>query len=266
MTRFVLPGMLAAVGVFLLAPIAIVVLTSFSASAIFAFPPKAYTTDAYWLIPSSFIAALRVSLIVAATTAVIAVIVGVPAAIALVRGRFPGRDSLNALCLSPLSVPALVIGVALFQSSIYFWDITGLTLGGTIAGLVIGHLTFTIPYVIRSVVAAQAQFDPSIEEAAANLGASPAQIFFRITLPSLRPGIASGAIFAILMSLDDVPVALFMGGSETTTLPVKILAAIEFNFGADIMAISSLVIFGSIALMIVLDRMVSLETLFSEKS
>src|SRR6185369_4513561 len=104
------------------------------------------------------------SLIVATITVVIAVVVGVPGALALARGRFPGRDLLNAICLSPLMVPALVMGVAAFQFSLVVWDHFRFALAGSIAGLVVGHLTFAIPFVVRSVLASHTRYDFSIEE------------------------------------------------------------------------------------------------------
>lgn len=251
--------------VFLLAPLVIVVISSFSGSAVLAFPPRSFTTAWYSSIQPSFFSGLYVSLVVAALTAAISIILGVPGALALVRGRFPGRDTLNAICLSPLMVPALVTGVALFQFSILVWDVSGVILGGTIAGLVIGHLTFAIPFVVRSVVAADARSDPSLEEAAKNLGATPRQTFFLVTLPLLKPGIASGTIFAFLTSFDDVPIALLMGGGDATTLPVRIFTAIEINFGGEILAVASLIVVGSFLLMFALDRAIGLEMFFGAR-
>jgi putative spermidine/putrescine transport system permease protein len=162
-------------------------------------------------------------------------------------------------------VPALVIGVAAFQFSLVIWDISGVTLGGTTAGLVLGHLTFAIPFVIRSVLASHTRFDRSLEEAAQNLGARPLQTFFQVTLPILRPGIVSGAVFAFLIPLDEVPIALFMGGGDATTLPVKIFSAIEISFGGDILAVASLIVLASLVLMLILDRIVGLERLFASR-
>jgi putative spermidine/putrescine transport system permease protein len=155
--------------------------------------------------------------------------------------------------------------VAVYQFSLVIWDVSGLTLGGTIAGLVIGHLTFAVPFVVRSVLASHTRFDLSLEEAAQNLGARPMQTFWRVTLPMLRPGIASGAVFAFLISLDEVPIALFMGGGNTTTLPVKIFSAIEISFGGDILAVASLIVLASVVLTLVLDRIVGLERLFATR-
>src|SRR6185503_12023424 len=153
---------------------------------VLSFPPQSFTTRWYSEIDPAYYRALIVSLQVASITVVVAVLVGVPGALALARGRFPGRDALNAICLSPLMVPALVMGVAAFQFSLVIWDHVRITLGGTVAGLVVGHLTFAIPFVVRAVLACHTRFDYSIEEAAQNLGASPWQTFFHVTLPVLR--------------------------------------------------------------------------------
>jgi putative spermidine/putrescine transport system permease protein len=265
MRSFVLSTVLVLAFVFLLAPIVVVVVSSFNAVGVFSFPPQSFTTRWYYEIDPGFYQALYVSLIVASITVVIAVLVGVPAAIALARGDFPGRDTLNALCLSPLMVPALVTGVAVFQFSLVIWDVTRVTLGGSIAGLVMGHLTFAIPFVVRSVLASHTRFDLALEEAAQNLGARPLQTFFEVTLPMLKPGIASGAIFAFLVSLDEVPIALFMGGGDATTLPVRMFTAIEISFGGDILAVSSLIVVVSVVLMLILDRIVGLEHLFATR-
>jgi putative spermidine/putrescine transport system permease protein len=258
-------SVLVAVFTFLLAPIVVVVIASFNGGPILSFPPTSFTTQWYTLIKPSFLDALYVSLIVASAAAVISVIFGVPAALGLSRGRFPGRAALNSLFLSPLMVPALVTGVALYQYSLTVWDVTRITLGGTISGLIVGHLTFGIPFVIRAVVAGHARFDFALEEAALNLGATPILTFWRITVPVLRPSIISGAIFAFVMSLDDVPIALFMGGGNATTLPVRIFTTVEFDFGGDVMAISALIVAASAVLMLVLDRLVGLGELFGAK-
>jgi putative spermidine/putrescine transport system permease protein len=265
MGKVVLRIVLIAAFTFLLAPIAMVVVSSFNGIGVFAFPPRSFTTRWYREIDPGFYSALYVSLIVSTTTALIASAVGVPAALALARGSFPGRNLLNTLCLSPLMVPALVTGVALFQFSLLFWDVFKVALAGTIAGLVVGHLTFAIPFVVRAVLASHIQYDHSIEEAAESLGARPLQTFFQITLPILKPGIVSGAVFSFLISLDEVPIALFMGGGSATTLPVKIFSAIEISFGGDILAISSIIVAISVVVMLILDRLVGLERLFTSK-
>jgi putative spermidine/putrescine transport system permease protein len=256
---------LIAVFAFLLAPVCIVVIVSFNGGPLLSFPPSSLTTHWYGLIKPEFFDALVVSLIVAGATALISVMLGLPAALALSRGRFRGRDILNAVLLSPLIVPALVTGVALYQYSLTFWDLTHVMVGGTLAGLIIGHLTFGVPFGVRAILAGHARFDYALEEAALNLGATPLQTFWRVTLPMLRPSIVAGGIFAFVMSLDDVPIALFMGGGDATTLPVRIFTTVEFDFGGDVMAVSALIVGASALLMLLLDRLVGIEQLFGVK-
>ena len=259
MGPFMLRAVVAMVFVFLLLPLATVVVASFSSGAPLAFPPPGFTTDWYRNIAPEFFSALGTSLYIATGTMIIATIVGTLAALALQRGMLPGRRLLATLCLSPLMVPTLVIGVAAFQFTLVLWDVFGISVADTPFVIMLGHSAFTIPFVIRSAVAAQAHYDMSLEEAALNLGASPLRTFFRVTLPLLSPGIAAGAIFAFLASFDDVPVALFLGGSNAITLPGKIFTSIEFSFDASVMAVATLIIVGSILLMLVIDRLVGLE-------
>lgn len=170
---------LVAVFAFLLAPVVVVVIASFNGGPIFSFPPTQFTTHWFALIKPSFINALYVGLIVAFSTALSSVIFGVPAALGLSRGQFVGGEALSAILLSPLMIPALVTGVALYQLSFTFWDVAHFQIGGTIPGLIIGHLTFGIPFVVRAVLAGHARFDYALEEAALNLGATPLQSFWR---------------------------------------------------------------------------------------
>lgn len=248
--------------IFLLLPIVVVVVTSFSGSPGLVFPPTRFTLDWYSQISPEFFQAMKVSLYVALGATALSTLLGAPAALGIVRGRFAGRTLINALCLSPLTVPALVIGVALFHFATTLWDVFGLSLAGTIVGLTLGHTAFAIPFVIRAVVAGHAHFDETLEEASLSLGATPLATFFRVTLPLLLPGVLSGAIFSFIMSFDDVPVALFLGGSDATTLPVKIYSSVEFSIDADVMAVSSIVIAGSLVCMLILDRLVGLHLLF----
>jgi putative spermidine/putrescine transport system permease protein len=262
MWRVALMFFVATVYGFLLLPIVMTLCASLTSSPVLAFPPSGFTFQWYRRIPSDYLAALQVSLMVAAGTTAIATLVGTPAALALVRGRFIGRDLLNIICLSPLMTPTLVIGVAAFQFALRLSDFIGVSGLGTIPGIILAQTAFTIPFVIRAAITGHAHFDAAVEEAAMTLGATPFQTFFRVTLPILAPGITSGAIFSLIMSLDDVPVSLFVGGGDATTLPVKIFTSIEFSFGSDVMAVSSILVGLSIVLMIVLDRIFGLDKFF----
>jgi putative spermidine/putrescine transport system permease protein len=260
--RFILLFVVATAFAFLLIPIAIIVVTSFSASPVLSFPPRGFTLGWYQAISTEYLDGLRTSLIVGAGTTTVAILVGTPTALGLVRGRIPGRRLIGIFCLSPLMVPTLVLGVAAFQFTLVLWDITGIDLQSTHIGLILGQSAFAIPVVIRTVMAGHAHYDVALEEAAANLGASPSERFFRVTIPMLAPGITSGAIFAFLMSFDDVPLALFLGGGGVVPLPVRIFTAIEYSFESDVMAVASLVVFGSLILMFLVDRIIGLDKFF----
>lgn len=259
MSRCILPIFVFLVLAFLTLPLLAIVTASFSGGPPLAFPPRNLTLRWYENINPEFYDALRMSLIVAIGTTVLSTVVGTLAALALQRGRLPGKQLVSLFCLSPLMVPTLVIGVAAYQFTLVLWDLFKISSADTIAALVLGHTAFCMPFVIRAALVAQAHYDISLEEAAQNLGASPFETFFRVTLPLLMPGIVTGAIFAFLASFDDVPVALMLGGSNTVTLPVKIFTSIEFSFDASVMAVATLVVAGSLALMLVVERLIGLE-------
>ncbi|MGE0237750.1 MAG: ABC transporter permease [Parvibaculaceae bacterium] len=265
MSGVLLRVVVAAAFLFLLLPMAVVVVTSFSSSPGLVFPPEGLTTYWYRNISSEFLKALGVSLLVALGTTTIATLVGTPAALALVRGKFRGRQLIAALCLSPLMVSTLVIGVAAYQYVVVLWDWFGLSLAGSLIGLVLGQTAFTIPFVVRSAITGQSHLDESLEEASLSLGAAPLETFFRVTLPIIRPGIVSGAVFAFIMSFDDVPIALFLGGGGATTLPVKIYTSVEFSISAEVMAVGTIVIGASLLIMLVLARTVGLHLMFGTK-
>ena len=248
--------------VFLMLPLVTVVITSFGDSAVLSFPPTGFTLRWYSSISGEFFQALKISLIVACGTTALATVTGSLAALALVRGRFMGKLALGALCMSPIMVPTLVIGVAAYQFVGQIWDLTGYSFAGTIPGLILGQTAFALPFVIRSAIAGQAHLDMSVEEAATNLGATPLQTFRLVTLPMLLPGIISGAVFAFVMSFDDVPVALFLGGGDVMTFPVKIYTSVEFNFDPDLMAVSTIVVGCSLAIMLALDRLIGIDKFF----
>lgn len=263
--RWLFRAFLGLIFLFLIGPLLMVVITSFSAQSPLIFPPKSFTLHWYQDLPPDYLRALAVSLKVAVGTTVVAVAVAVPAAVALMRTPLPAKTLVNAFFLSPMMVPSLIVGVPVFQATLVLWDFSGLSFDGTLTILVLGHLTFAIPLVIRSVVASYSQFDDSIEEAAQSLGAHPVKAFFKVTLPVLSQGIVSGAVFAFFMSLDDVPIALFLTSGDNTTLPVRIFSAIEFSFGTEVMTISSIIILASMAMLLLVDRVIGIEKVFGSK-
>jgi putative spermidine/putrescine transport system permease protein len=255
-------ALVALVVLFLLLPVFSIAVSSVSKSALFVFPPSGFTWKWYAKISPVYLDALRVSAIVAVGSTAVALLVGIPAGIGLVRGRLPMVQEISALFLSPLAVPTLIVGVAVFQFSSLLWSTLGFPIAGTAYGLILGHSTFTVPFVIRAMIAGQNQYDRSVEEAAASLGASALSIFLTVTLPMLSPAIVSGAIFALLTSFDDVPVALFVGGGDATTLPVSIFNAVQFNLSPDLMALCTAVSIGILILLMLCSRFIGVERFF----
>jgi putative spermidine/putrescine transport system permease protein len=257
--------MVGAVVLFLVAPLASIVLSSFSGAPMFVFPISAFTLKWYGNLSPVYLDALWVSLQVGLGATSIAVLLGVPAALSLVRGRLPMARTLTTAMLTPLTLPTLVIGVAGLQWFNLLSEI-GVPLAQTVPGLILIHSAFTLPLVIRSAINGQLQFDRQIEDAAMSLGATPTRTFLTVTVPLLMPSVASGAILAFLMSFDDVPIALFLGGSDATTLPVQIFNDLQFNLSPEILALSSLITVGVIGLVVISSKMLGLNRLLGGKS
>jgi putative spermidine/putrescine transport system permease protein len=242
---------------FLALPLVFVAGGSFSERRL-QFPPDGFTVNWYAQIPPSFMDAVTTSLVVAAAGTLIAIPCGVMAAFPIVRGRFPGRQILSGLLLSPIMLPMLVVGIAIYQSYVWLWQISGLQLGGTLLGLIIAHASFTGAYVLRSVVAVLVAVDPQLEEAAFDLGAGSWMTFRRVTFPLIKPGVVAGAVLAFLVSFDNLPVSLFLTGPRLTPLPIAIYNYIEFNLDPMILALSTVVTAGSLAFVVVLERMLGI--------
>ncbi len=190
----------------ILAPLGITMWVAFFSNKIMSFPPEGYTLE--WFLRAWELAAVRngflLSVQLALTSAALGLLFGVPAAIAIARYRFPGRELINTALMSPIMVPAIVAGSAIYLFYIEFQVATEVEVAGTLLGLVIAHTLITIPWVLRLVTASLAGMDPAIEEASLSLGASRLTTFLRITLPVIRPGIIAGGLFAFIVSFGDL--------------------------------------------------------------
>jgi ABC-type spermidine/putrescine transport system permease subunit II len=229
---------------FLVLPLLIVVCVSFNRSPMLQFPPQhlslhwyqAFLTDPDWMAAAA--QSLRVALIVAAISVTLATL----AALGLMRRRFAGRGALQAALLSPLIVPTVITGIGLF----YLLSLLHLT--DTSIGLVIGHVVLTFPYGIVVISAALERMDTRLAQAAMGLGASPFETFRRVTLPIIRPAIIVAALFAFLISFDEVVVASFLTGPATQTLPVRMWQGIRFDLDPTLAAVSTVLMLISGAL------------------
>ena len=260
-------SVVAAVYLFLLAPVIVVVVASFDGGspvggrAFLNFPPSDLSLQWYSAIQPRLYRALWISLSVATIATAAAILIGVPAAIGLVRSNVPGKAVMATLFRAPLQIPFIVIGVAFLQTYYMIGDAFGIRLVSTFPGLLLGHIFVTTPYVVGSVGAVLHRFDMSLEEAALSLGASRWRTFRRVTLPLIMPGVYAGALFAFMVSFGDVPMSLFLAGSSYTTLPVEIFHSMEFDFDAAILALSSMIVAGSVLLLWVIQKLVGLDVL-----
>lgn len=241
-------------GVVLAAPTVVVVLNSFNAANYMSFPPQAFSLRWYEAIldNGALLRSIRTSALIATAVTIADLVIGVPAALALVRGNFRGREAIMAFTLSPLMVPQLVIGYALL---VYFVQLN-VSLG--ITTLILGHIVVSAPFIIRVVGGGVARLDPTLEEAAANLGAAPWAVFRRVTLPALAPSIVAGAAFAFLASFDNLEISLFLASGRIQTLPVNLFSLLMFDVDPIVGAIATLQILFAVLLLFVMERLLGL--------
>jgi putative spermidine/putrescine transport system permease protein len=239
---------------FLLLPIAIIAVFALNPTPYIAFPPVGVSLRWFAKFFSSpdFMNSLWLSLRVAAVVVVLSTVVGALAALAIARGNLPGARLLTAVFLSPLMLPAILTGLALFQ----VFMLAGI--GRPLWGLVVGHTLVAVPYVLRTTLAVLHDFDRRIEEAAAVLGASPARVFREVTLPLIRPGVMAGGIFAFIVSFDQFPISLFLVVPNGETLPVVLFNYIRFDLDGAIAAASMVSIALALIVVFALERLIGL--------
>lgn len=238
-------GVAFAVLAFLVAPIAVIVPLSFSAGSFFHYPLPGlslrwyedFFTSPFWL------PALKNSLFVGSIAASLATVLGTLAAIGLWRTRFALRGLILAVLISPLVVPVVIIAVGAY------FAFAPLKLTDGFAGLILVHTALGAPFVVITVLATLYGFDRNLLRAASVCGANPVTAFRRVMLPSILPGVASGAVFAFATSFDEVVVVLLMGGPEQRTLPRQMFAGINDNISLTITAAATLLIAFSTLLM-----------------
>lgn len=214
--------------IFLLMPVGIVVLAGLNAGNFLTFPPQGLSLRWVRAFVTSplFVRSYGWSFLLAAIAGLISTVLGTMTSLVLTRHEFPGRGLLNSLFLSPIMLPGLVIGLGLYMYYVSSFTI----LARSFWGLLIGHIIVTMPYVVRTVSASLYNFDLSLEEAARNLGAGPVQTFFKITLPTIQPGIMAGSIFAFIMSFGQFDVSLFLYKPDFRPLPLTLFEEMRFRY------------------------------------
>lgn len=200
------------------------------------FPPKQWSLELYreFFISAAWMGPLWQSLKVAVSVMLIALIIGVPAAYGTVRFEFPGKRAIILLLMSPVLVPVIVVALGLY---LYF---SRLGIVGTTATLVASHVAYVTPFVMVTVMAGVKKLDPALEFAVVIMGAKRRTVFFKVVLPQIVPSIAAGALFAFLISFDEVVIAWFLTAATTTTLPVQMYSSIRWNISPVIAAVSAL--------------------------
>lgn len=235
---------------FLLAPVAVVVLFSFDSKGMAAFPFQGPTLEWYAQVAGDPIirkAAFN-SIIVAFGTTVCCILIGTSAAFAIARVRSRSASAFAALMALPLLLPHLLLGISLLS---FF---SSLGIGLSVWTAIIGHVLITLPFMVFTLSARIAGLDPQIPEAAATLGASPVQAFTRVTLPLIRSAMIGAALLVVAWSLDEFSVSFFTIGSDNT-LPIVIWGQMRAGVSPTVNAISALMVFATIVLVLIVHRL-----------
>lgn len=230
---------------FLYLPILIVVVFSFNTSRL-NIRFEGFTLDWYAKMfdNAQLMQAFANTLIVAFSSTVISVIIGTLCAVGLHKFEFKLKRLISSSLYIPIVIPELVFAIAM----LIFFSSFNIKMG--MATLIISHVTFSMPFVVITVRARLAGFDYSIEEAAHDLGANDFHTFMRVTLPMIAPGVISGGMLALTISLDDVVVSYFTAGPDSKTLPLKILGMVKKGISPDYNALSTLMIVGTVLILV----------------
>ncbi|MET4121946.1 putative spermidine/putrescine transport system permease protein [Bradyrhizobium sp. JR1.5] len=230
------PLLLALILLFLALPIVVVFLLSFSSVSYLTFPPPGFSLRWYaaYFGSADWLQSTWLSIWVAASVVALSTILGTLAAIGIARLPSAIRTIALALIFSPMIVPGIVVAIGIY----YAFSRYGLI--GSPGAIVIAHTCLAVPFVVTSVSASVAAIDPSLEQAAMGLGATPGSTLRQVTLPLIRPGIFVGALFAFITSFDEVIVSLFLSGSGAVTLPRRMWDNILFQIDPTIAAVSTL--------------------------
>lgn len=249
---------------FVVLPLAVIVWASFFSNKILSFPPSGYTLD--WYVRAWERDEFREGFLLSVQTAIFAsvgsLVFGVPASYAIARTKFRGRDVVLNILLAPMVVPGIVGGAAMYIFYIDAELVTNVQVAGTIPGLLAAHLLVALPWTVRLTTAALVNFDRSIAEAAASLGAGPVTIFFRIVLPVIKPALVASAMFAFVASFIDLEKSLFLVGPGKTTLQIAIVSYLEWNLDSTIAAVATAQILVVAALLLLTNRYAQLNRAF----
>ncbi|MDD3252346.1 MAG: ABC transporter permease [Lachnospiraceae bacterium] len=242
--------------IFLIGPLLVIMAASFSDTTYLKFPGEGFTFKWYEQILKikSFGNAAKYSIIIAFIATFLALVLGLPAAYALNRYRFKGKEFIKGLFLSPVLIPVIVLGFVMLRYVTNRFKLPALP------SLLIGHTILSIPYVMRVVTSSLANFDFSMEEAARILGAGNGYTFFHILLPNIKSGIVSACIMAIINSFNNVSLSAFLTSAGVSVLPIEMMSYVEYHFDPTIAALASLLMVITLGVMLLIEKTLGLKS------
>ena len=242
--------------IFLIGPLLVIMAASFSDTNYLKFPGEGFTLRWYEQIlqVKSFGSAAKYSLIIAFAATALALLLGLPAAYALNRYRFKGKEAVKSLFLSPVLIPVIVLGFVMLRYVVNRFGLPALP------SLLIGHTILSIPYVMRVVTSSLANFDFSMEVAARILGAGNMYTFFHILLPNIKSGIVSACIMAIINSFNNVSLSAFLTSAGVSMLPIEMMAYVEYHFDPTIAALATLLMVVTLGVMLLIEKTLGLQS------
>ncbi len=245
-------GICGLIFLFLIFPILVIIPLSFNAIPYFSFTQKMLSLDPAgyslrwyqdFFTNPNWQGAVKNSFIIAFFSTIISTFLATLAALGLSRSDFPFKTTVMGILISPMIVPLIISAAGMF----FFYS--RINLQGTYTGVILAHAALATPFVLITVTATLVGFDKSLTQSAASLGASPARVFFEITVPLITPGVVSGALFAFVTSFDEVVVILFVGSYKQRTIPWQMFSGIREQISPTILAVATILIFISILLL-----------------
>ena len=245
----------AAIFIYLIAPLFVIFPLSFSHDEFLIFSeemkrldPDGFSTrwykDMVWGTKNPWGLAAKNSLFIAFFATIGSVLIGTLAAVGLSSRHMPYKGIIMAILISPMIVPLIISGVAIF----FFMAKVGLA--ATHTGIIIAHIILGTPFVVITVTATLSGFDHSVTRAATSLGSTPINTFMKITLPLILPGVISGGLFAFVTSFDEVVVVLFLAGLENTTIPIQMWIGLREQLSPTILAVATCLIIMSTLILV----------------
>ena len=235
-----------AIIIFLIAPMVIVVIVSFSSAPFLTFPPPGLSLQWYRKLASLpvWLDAISTSATIMVPSALIATAAGTAAAVGLARGRVPGAGAIASLIMAPMVVPVIITAAAML-GVFRAWG-----LQGTLLGLILAHATLAVPYVVFTVLAAMRLVDDQLESAALTLGATHWRAFWRVTFPLILPAVLSGLLFAMVISFDELVVSIFLSSPTVRPVTVQMWSDVRGDVDPTIAAIGALLLAFSVGVLL----------------